>query len=64
MINNGGEIEHACLWDVPAELYSPIKQKMVVLNKVKNKRAAQAFVQYLKSDSAREIILTAGYDVL
>ena len=64
MINNGGEIEHACYWDVPAELYSPIKQKMVVLNKVKNKRAAQAFVQYLKSDSAREIILAAGYDVL
>lgn len=64
MINTGGEIEHACLWNVPAELYSPIKQKMVVLNKVKNKRATQAFVQYLKSDSAREIILTTGYDLL
>lgn len=64
MINTDGEIEHACLWNVPVELYSPIKQKMVVLNKVKNKRATQAFVQYLKSDSAREIILTTGYDVL
>lgn len=64
MINTGGEIEHACLWNVPVELYSPIKQKLAVLNKVKNKRATQAFVQYLKSDSAREIILTTGYDVL
>ena len=32
-----------CTWDIPADMYSPIKQKMVVLNKAKDKLAAQAF---------------------
>ena len=64
MLNIGKKIEYACLWDVPADLYSPIKQKMVVLNKAKTKRVVQAFVQYIKSDHAREIISATGYDVL
>ncbi|NOQ90718.1 MAG: molybdate ABC transporter substrate-binding protein [Gammaproteobacteria bacterium] len=55
---------YACLWRVPTDLYSPIKQKMVVLNKAKNKNAVEAFVRYIKSSDARDITETTGYGTL
>ena len=60
----GREIDAACIWDVPAGMYSPIKQKMVLLNKARDKESAQAFLRYMKSAQAKEIIKAAGYDVL
>lgn len=64
MLNMGKAIDHACIWDVPSDMYSPIKQKMVVLNKAKAKVAAQAFVQYIQSARAKKIIKSSGYDVM
>lgn len=64
MLSMGKKIDHACLWDVPSEMYSPIKQKMVVLNRAKDKVAAQAFIQYMQSAQAREIIKASGYGVM
>lgn len=64
MLNMGREIDAACIWDVPAGMYSPIKQKMVLLNKARDKDSAQAFLLYMKSAPAKEIIKAAGYDVL
>ncbi len=64
MLNMGAQIDYACIWDVPTDMYSPIMQKMVVLNHAKGKTSAQAFMQYIKTDVAREIIKTTGYDVL
>ena len=64
MIKIADDAEYACLWHVPKELYSPIKQKMVVMKKVKNKQAVDKFVRYMKSSDAQEIIVTTGYDVL
>lgn len=64
MLNMGKEIDYACIWDVPAEMYSPIKQKMVVLSKAKDKAAALAFKQYMQSAKARKIIKESGYDVM
>ena len=58
------EDEYACLWHVPIDLYPPIKQKMVVLNTAKNKRAVDEFVRYMRSADAQDIIVTTGYDVL
>jgi len=46
MIKLAGDAEYACLWHVPKVLHSPIKQKMVVMNKVKNKHAVDEFVRY------------------
>jgi molybdate transport system substrate-binding protein len=63
-MNTKGDVEYACLWHVPTDLYSPIKQKMVVLNKAKNKQAVEEFVRYMKSSDARDIIVTTGYDTL
>ena len=64
MIKLADDAEYACLWHVPKELYSPIKQKMVVMDKVSNKQAVDEFVRYMKSSDAQEIIVTTGYDVL
>lgn len=64
MLNMGKKIDFACIWDVPTTMYSPIKQKMVVLNKAKEKPSAQAFMRYIRSAEAREIIKASGYDVL
>ena len=57
------KIEYACVWNVPVDLHSPIKQKMVVLDKAKNKLAVYAFSRFMQSQSAQEIITNAGYDV-
>ena len=53
-----------CVWNVPTDMYSPIKQKMVLLNKAKGKLAALTFIQYIQSATAKEIIKSSGYDVL
>jgi ABC-type molybdate transport system substrate-binding protein len=49
---------------VPAEMYAPIKQKMVLLKKAKGKPAALRFIQYMQSVAVKEIIKSSGYDVL
>lgn len=64
MLKMGRPIDYACIWNIPTDMYSPIKQKMVVLNKAKGKPSAQAFIQYIQSAEAKEIIKASGYDVL
>jgi len=55
-----GRIEGSA-WPVPAALHPPIRQDAVVLDKGKDKPAAQALVKYLKSDKARALIQSFGY---
>ena len=64
MLNMGVEIGNVCTWNIPADMYSPIKQKMVVLNRAKDKPVAQAFTVYIQSAQAKKIIKASGYDVL
>jgi len=64
MLHMGKEINSACTWDVPAYMYSPINQKLVVLNKAKGKVATQELLNYLKSVPAKKIIMSSGYDVM
>ena len=64
MLSMAKNIDAACTWDVPANLYSPIRQKMVVLKRAVDKAAALEFLKYIQSVQAREIIRAAGYDVL
>jgi molybdate transport system substrate-binding protein len=64
MLSMGKNIDTACTWDVPANMYSPIRQKMVVLKRAVDKAAALEFLQYIKSVQAKEIISAAGYDVI
>ena len=54
---NGGSV-----WFVPAGLYSPIRQDAVLLSKGAGKPAAEALLKYLRSEKARAIIKSYGYE--
>ena len=49
------------LWLVPESLHAPIIQQGVLLVHGENNPAARAFVDFLKSAPAREIITDHGY---
>lgn len=57
-----GKIEGS-YWIVPEKLYSPIRQDAVLLNKGKDNKAAAAFLEFLKSKTAKDIILSYGYSL-
>ncbi|AJQ93069.1 molybdate ABC transporter substrate-binding protein [Gynuella sunshinyii] len=48
-------------WIVPENLYHPIRQDAVLLSNAADSEAAKAFMQFLKSDIARNIIESYGY---
>ncbi len=48
-------------WLVPANLYSPILQGAVILNKGADNAAAAALMKFLKGDAARAVIRAYGY---
>jgi molybdate transport system substrate-binding protein len=50
-------------WEVPQELYTPIRQQAVLLAPGKDNEAAKAFLDYLRSEPAREIVRSMGYGV-
>lgn len=56
----GGKISGS-VWIVPANLYSPIRQDAVMLEKGRGKPAAQALLKYLKGDKAKAVIQSFGY---
>ena len=60
-ITKDGKVTDGSWWVVPAELYTPITQSAVMLTAAKDKKAAQAFLTYLKSEKALAIIRGFGY---
>ena len=56
-----GKMKEGSGWIVPSTMYDPIKQDAVLLANARSNVAAQALMQYLRSDKAREIILSYGY---
>lgn len=58
-----GKLTTGSAWIVSAKLHAPIRQNAVVLAKGRNKPAAAALVKYLKTDKARSIIRSYGYDL-
>ena len=48
-------------WDIPGDLYSPIRQDAVLLAKGAENPAAQALLDYLQSDAAKSVIHKYGY---
>jgi len=50
-------------WHPPADLFDPIAQDAVLLTRAEDKPAALAFMTYLQSDDARDIIAQHGYDL-
>jgi len=50
-------------WVIPQDYYSPITQDAVLLKTGENNEAAQAFLDFLKTDDALAIIKKYGYGV-
>lgn len=50
-------------WDVPADLFDPIRQDAVLLTRGATNAAAQAFLTFLRSPDAVQVIAAFGYGV-
>lgn len=48
-------------WEIPANQYPPVEQAVILLSASANKAAAQAFLDYLKSPSARATFEKYGF---
>jgi molybdate transport system substrate-binding protein len=57
-----GKITEGSAWLVPATLHQPIRQDAIILQMGKGKPAAEAWLKYLKGESARAIIKSFGYE--
>lgn len=49
------------VWEIPADTYPPIEQGAVVLKSAKNKAAALAFLNFVKSAAGRAILEKYGF---
>lgn len=58
-----GQIADGSAWIVPAELYAPILQDAVLLEKGRDHPAALALMTYLKSAPAHQVIRAYGYEL-
>lgn len=58
-----GKVAEGSAWVVPAHLHSPLRQDAIVLNGGKNNAAAAAFMAFLRSDAAKALIRSFGYEV-
>lgn len=58
---DNGKLTSGSAWIVPETLHSPIRQDAVLLNKGKDNQAAIALVAFLKTDRAKSVIRSFGY---
>lgn len=56
-----GELTRGTGWVVPSELHDPIRQDAVIISSSKNSEVAEAFMAYLQSAEAVNIISGFGY---
>jgi molybdate transport system substrate-binding protein len=57
------EAKRGSFWIVPNELYEPLDQEAVLLKSAQDNAAAKAFLDYLKTKEARQIIRRYGYEL-
>ncbi len=58
-----GKIAEGSAWIVPTNLYKPIRQDAVMLDKGRNKPAVDALLKYLRSDKVKAVIKGFGYNL-
>lgn len=56
-----GSPETGSRWEVPPHLHAPIRQQAVLLQRADRNSAARAFLAYLQTPEAAEIIRRSGY---
>jgi molybdate transport system substrate-binding protein len=59
----GGKLKSGSMWVVPQNLYDPIRQDAVVMQKSAGNEAAQALMKLLKSPNIKDLIRSYGYDI-
>ena len=52
------------IWQIPQHHYQAIEQQAILLKRGEQSAAAQAFMQFLQSDEARQLIVASGYGVV
>lgn len=62
-VYEGGRLRSGSVWIVPANLHEPIRQDAAMLTPGKNNPAATALLDFLKTDKARSVITSYGYDL-
>ncbi|MES2510825.1 MAG: molybdate ABC transporter substrate-binding protein [Pseudomonadota bacterium] len=60
-VYENGNIKSGSAWIVPDNLHSPIRQDAVLLTKGKDNKAAVALVAFLKTEKAKAVIRSYGY---
>jgi molybdate transport system substrate-binding protein len=55
--------ESGTLWEIPSDHYAPIDQAAVLLKRGEHNPAARAYLEFLRSGAAREVITRYGYGV-
>lgn len=61
-VYEGGKIKSGSAWIVPESLHSPIRQDAVLLTKAKDNKAAAQLMAFLKTDKAKAVIRSFGYE--
>lgn len=61
-VYEGGKIKSGSAWIVPESLHSPIRQDAVLLARAKDSKAAAQLMAYLKTDKAKAVIRSFGYE--
>lgn len=58
-----GKLKQGSAWIVPASMHAPIRQDAILLDKGKDSEAAAALMKYLRSDKAKALIRSFGYEI-
>ncbi len=58
---DAGDRVNGVVWVVPGHMHSPIEQQGVLLKRAEQNPAALAFIDYLHSDGAKQVIVASGY---
>lgn len=61
-VYEGGKIKSGSAWVVPDSLHSPIRQDAVLLARAKDNKAAVQLMAFLKTEKARAVIRSFGYE--
>lgn len=56
-----GAMKDGKRWDIPDGLHPPIEQAAIVMKNARNKEAARAFLEFLKSDAGRATLAKYGF---
>jgi len=60
-INENGKLKSGSAWIVPENMHEQLRQDAVLLNPGKDSAAASALLSFLKSEKAKKIIASHGY---